>query len=186
MPSKSKLQVQLLKNGVNPDFIQAIMDIPYKKDNNPKQDFANYAYEALKRCEEVLDFDTLNKVMSEQSCCRTGKLDKISCDFGKEHTDKPLIEKIELLTHISKPITLGDGRYLVYITGEHENNCSCSQVKNCQPVDGKMPMSYCSCCAGFGIYHYKLSLGLELKKEEMVSSILNGDDRCCVILKEKT
>lgn len=100
MPSKSKLQAQLLKNGVNPAFIQEIIDIPYKKDINPKQDFANYAYEALKKCEKVLDFDTLSIVMYEQSCCRTGKLDKITRDFGKEHKEKPLKEKIESLRSV--------------------------------------------------------------------------------------
>lgn len=185
MPSKSKMKMQLLKHGVSPDFVQSIIDIPYKKDGNQKQDFANYAYKALNRCEEVIDFDTLCSVMSEQSCCRTGKLSQLSRQFGRENDGKSLEDKIKLLTHISRPIPIGKDRYKVYITGENENKCSCSEIKGCRPVDGKMPLSYCMCCAGFCIFHYKLSLGLDLKIDKMVSSFLNGDNRCCVILKAK-
>jgi hypothetical protein len=181
MPSRNKLEQSLVDHGVDDNTIDEIVNISYKRCGDKYKNNANYFYEAMKKCEELIDPDLLGRVMGEICCSTNGSISAASRKFAKDNKDMALEEKIKLLEHVSKPWFVDSEHIASYITGEHETACSCWMFAGRTPDAGRMPLSYCLCCAGFLQYHYQKSLGIELKIDRMMSSLLNGDKRCAAV-----
>jgi len=179
---KLSFEESLRKYKVDEEIIRSIIDVPYEKDENRRQEAANFEYAALKKCDELLDFDILCKVRCERSCSTTGSVLLQSKQFAKDNSSKSLEEKIALLQHIPKPVFIDQYRLEGLICGKFDV-CPCTCLRGCTPKEDVMPLSYCLCCAGFLKFHYEKSLGIKLRIEKMVSSILNskGTQPCVAI-----
>ena len=127
-------------------------------------------------------------VMQEQGCCKGGKRDKDCKAFAKEHAEKPLAEKLNLMSGIEYMMApqLNDDGTITITWGGHQNGvhtgkttCSCGSIKKLkQPFS--VSATYCGCCAGHFLHHYQNALGIKLRLKEIVSSPLNtnGDKPC--------
>jgi predicted DNA-binding protein with PD1-like motif len=54
-------------------------------------------FDILVKMNDLLTMEQKCAVMERQGCHKTGKMDKESKDFGKEHADKSLAAKLEIL-----------------------------------------------------------------------------------------
>ena len=88
----------LQKQGVAQSVIDGLAALPYEKcPENKNQDCANRIAVILRRCEEILDFDTVSKAMLERACCKTGKRLKDVRAIAKAHAVKDLKGRLTLL-----------------------------------------------------------------------------------------
>lgn len=182
----------LKKVNVDESIIDEIMNVDYPKNSdNPKQDEANFMAAAMEKCEKLLDYDTVSKVMFDRACCKTGARLKNSRAFAKEYKDKTLEEKLVLLGNVQymgKPYINKDGDIETVAVGNYDTQdmtCPCWHFSGSKPVNGPMPLSYCKCCAGHFMFHYQKALGMKLKLKNVVSSIINSDGELpCVFIYE--
>lgn len=181
----------LRKACVDEGTIEQIMAVPYAKSDDPKQDAANFYAAAMKRCGELLSFDTIAEVMYDRACCKSGGRLTRDRAFAKEHGDKPLDEKLALLGQVQwmgRPRLNVDGDLETVAVGASCVDgmvCPCWQLGGHTPQNGPMPLSYCLCCAGHFRFHYQKALGVKLKVTRVVSSILNsGGNEPCVFVYE--
>lgn len=182
----------LRKLNIDEMVIEKIMNVDYPKDkDNSKQDLANFMAAAMLKCEELLDYDTISKVMYDRACCKSGFRLKNSRIFAKEHNNKTLEEKLNLLGNVKymgKPYLNMNGDIETIAVGSYNSNnmtCPCWHFKGAEPVSGPMPLSYCKCCAGHFRFHYQKALGEKLRLKEVVSSILNSNGKSpCVFIYE--
>ena len=178
----------LRKARVDETIIEEIMNVEYPHDAaNPKQDNANFMATAMVKCEELLEFDRIAEVMFHRACCKSGYRLENAKGLAKEHGDKPLAEKVELLgqlQYMGKPRLTGDGDIETVGVGNMDR-CPCWNFAGCTPANGPMPLTYCLCCAGHFRFHYEKALGVKLKAKPVVSSILNsGCKEPCVFVYE--
>lgn len=175
----------LRKAKVNDAAIDQIMGVEYPHNANPKQDNANFMAAAMRKCEELLEFDKISEVMFHRACCKSGFRQSNAKQLAKEHGDKPLAEKLELLgqlQYMGKPRLTRDGDIETVGIG-HMDHCPCWNFAGCVPVNGPMPLSYCLCCAGHFRFHYEKALGVKLRVKQVVSSNINsGAKEPCVFL----
>ena len=87
----------LKKAGVSGERIEQIISVPYPQSENEKQDSANFYAAAIAQCDELLDFDVLAEAMFARACCKSGFRLNNARKIAKEHGDKSLEEKLELL-----------------------------------------------------------------------------------------
>jgi hypothetical protein len=181
----------LKKAGVDDAIIDEVMSVDYPRDSNEKQDNADFYAAAMKKCDELIDFELLSEAMFDRSCCKSGFRLKNARQLAKEHGDKPLEEKLKLLgelKYMGKPTLDENGDILsiaVGSQGSHHMTCPCWNLNGCTPKDGKMPLSYCLCCAGHFRFHYEKALNVKLRVKKVVSSILNSQGKePCVFLYE--
>lgn len=141
----------------------------------------------MRKCEELLGFDKTSEVMAHRSCCKSGYRLNNAKQLAKEHGDKPLAEKLELLgqlQYMGKPVLNEDGDIQTIGIG-YMDHCPCWNFGGCTPVNGPMPLTYCLCCAGHFQFHYQKALGVKLKVKKVVSSIINsGAKEPCVFVYE--
>jgi hypothetical protein len=182
MPSRGKFEQSLRSHGVSDEVVAAIINVPYRRSEDKHQDDANFYCQAMRKCEELLDFGTLSRAMGDICCHRRSRITLgKNREFAEAHGGKPLAEKIRLLEHLSQPWFTDANHIASYITGEHQTACSCWVFRGRTPEDGRMPESYCLCCAGYLRFHYQKALGVRLQVEKVTSSLLHGDSRCAVV-----
>lgn len=182
----------LRKAKVDEAVIREIMNVDYHKDElNSKQDSVNFMVAAMKKCEELLDYNTISEVMYDRACCKTGIRLKNSRLFAKEHRDKTMQEKLKLLgevKYMGKPF-LNKNLDIETIAVGSDNGinmvCPCWHFSGAKPDEGVMPLSYCKCCGGHFMFHYQKALGVKLRLKKVVSSILNSNgEKPCVFIYE--
>ncbi len=191
-PNIRRFEDVLRQAKVDEDRIRQVMGVAYARDEeDDKQDVANFYAAALRRCEELLDFDTLSEVMFCRACCKSGFRLQNARQFAKLHAGEPLERRLALLgelRYMGKPGLNGDGDIETVAVGEHGASgmrCPCWNFQGRLPVDGPMPLSYCLCCAGHFRFHYQKALGLRLRIKRVVSSMLNSEGRSpCVFVYE--
>lgn len=179
------------KAGVRGDVIKQIVNAGYKKSDNEKQDNANCCATVMAKCEELLDFDTIAEVMFLRACCKSGfRLDNARM-IAREHADKSLEEKLALLgeqKYMGHPHLVENGDiYTGHCAGSEtpeQLKCSCWRFNGCVPNEGKMPLSYCLCCAGHFRFHYQKALGVKLRVKKIVSSVFGEPSQYCSFLFE--
>lgn len=103
----------LRKLKIDETTIEKIINIDYPKDKeNPKQDETNFMAAAMKKCEEMLDYDTISEIMFDRACCKSGFRLKNAKLLAKEHGNKTMEEKLILLgnlKHMGKPFLNSSG-----------------------------------------------------------------------------
>jgi len=181
---KLSFEESLRKYEVDEEIINKIMSVPYDKDENRRQNQANFMCAVLKKSEELLDNDVLIKVRSESPCAITGKTLENSKKFAKDNADKSLAEKIELLHMVSLATPqFTDEKYFEVVICNRMDVCPCPCLRGCKPKDDVMPLSYCYCCAGNIRFHYQKVLGAKIRIVKMVSTITssNGTKPCIAV-----
>ena len=141
----------------------------------------------VNQMDRLLTNEQCLSVMQEQGCCKTGAGPKAHLAFGKEHFDKPLLEKVRLLNEEKDmlhkaPCRLNDnGTLTVYWGAENmkRRSCPCGFTKKL-PDSFEVPITFCGCCGGHIRNNYQKSLGVKLRLIEIVSSSSssNGKKRC--------
>jgi hypothetical protein len=189
--NKAEFEKNLKKVGVNDETITKIVNVSYQENNNEKQDNANYCAAVVANCDRLLDFDIFAEVMFHRACCKTGFRLQNSKKIAKDYSDKSLEEKLKLLgqqKYMGHPHLTEDG----YIYTEHcagsgtpDNlKCSCWRFDGCIPNNGKMPLTYCLCCAGHFRFHYQKALGINLRVKKIVTSVFDESPQYCSFLFE--
>ena len=145
----------------------------------------------IDKMDELLTREQCMAVMEKQGCCKSGQRHRDCRAFARENADRPLAEKLELLSRVPymmRPYLNDDGdivvRYGGYQNGVHtgKNTCSCGSIKKLTQPFSVSP-TYCGCCAGHFMYHYQNALGVKLRLKEILSSPLNtnGDGPCSFV-----
>lgn len=177
------------KAGIDDKLIGQILSVQYQTSNKKEQDNANYCAAVIDKCNELLDFDVLAEAMFHRACCKSGFRLSNAKEIAKEHADKTLEEKLELLgqkKYMGKPHLTEDGKiYTEMCAGSgtpDKLTCSCWRFKGCVSSGGKMPVNYCLCCAGHFRFHYQTALGLKLRVHKIVSSVFGEPPQYCSFL----
>jgi hypothetical protein len=182
MPFLDKIEKTMIKEGISSEIIKK-MGIDHPINNDTQNVLA-----VIERMDKILTNEQKLAIMEKQGCCKGGQRDRDCKAFGKENKDKPLAEKLKLLSGIQymmSPRLNNDGTITVFYGG-HQNGvhtgkttCSCGQIKKLkQPFS--VSSTFCGCCAGHFLYHYQNALGIKLRLKEIVSSPLNtnGEKQC--------
>lgn len=183
MPNIKRIQHAIAKQGASDEVMARFNEISYQKGNHPEP-FVSL----INLMDEFLTKEQCLALMEKEGCCKGGKRDADCKAFAKEHADKPLAEKLALMSSIEymmSPVLNDDGTITI-TWGGHQNGvhtgkttCSCGTIKKLkQPFS--VPSTYCGCCAGHFLYHYQNALGVKLRLKEIVSSPLNtnGEKPC--------
>ena len=191
----NKNQVEFEKNlkkaGVNDKIINKIVNASYKESDDEKQDNANYFAAVMEKCNKLLDFDIIAEVMFHRACCKGGFRLENSRKIAREHSENTLEQKLELLgqqKYMGHPHLTENGEiYTEHCAGSgtpDDLKCSCWRFKGTLPAKGKMPLSYCLCCAGHFRFHYEKALGVKLRVKKIVSSVFDEPPQYCSFLYE--
>jgi len=177
--------------GVSEDIIAQIVNVPYQQREDEKQDSANYCAAVMTRCDELLDFDTTAEAMLERACCKDGFRLKNSQNVAKWHGNQSLEKKLKALGKkkwMGHPHLTEDGDvFTEHCAGSgppEALQCSCWCFEGALPEQGKVPQSYCLCCAGHFRFHYQVALGVKLRVKEIVSSVFGEEPQYCSFLFE--
>jgi hypothetical protein len=177
--------------GVNEDIIAQIVNVLYQPNEDEKQDSANYCAAVMAKCDELLGFDITAEAMFHRACCKDGFRLKNSQKVARRRSGKPLEKKLALLAkqkYMGHPHLTEDGDiYTGHCAGSGPQGslqCSCWCFDGCLPEQGKMPLSYCLCCAGHFRFHYQTALGVQLRVKEIVSSVFGEEPQYCSFLFE--
>lgn len=184
MPTLKKIRDTMRKQKIS----GAIMEqMDFEADcNNPHTIIA-----LIDQMDALLTREQCLSIMEKQGCCKGGQREKDCKAFAEAHGDKPLAEKLALLSGIPDmmdPRLNDDGTVTVsfggYQNGVHigKNTCSCGSIKKLKQPFSVSP-TYCGCCAGHFLYHYQNALGVKLKLKEIRSSPLNtnGEEPCSFV-----
>ena len=183
MPHINKMKKTMMKLKV-PQEIMAQMELDVQTDGGDP----SLIIPVINKMDELLTKEQVFAIMEQQGCCKSGKRDKDCKAFAKEHADKPLEEKLALLSgvqYMMSPRLNSDGTITVsygsYQNGVHtgKTTCSCGAIKKLKQPFSVSP-TFCGCCAGHFLYHYQNALGVKLKLKEINSSPLNtnGEKPC--------
>lgn len=177
--------------GVSEDVAAQIVDVPYQASEDERQDNANYCAAVMAKCDELLDFDTTAEMMFHRACCKDGGRLKNSQNVAKWHGNQPLEKKLKALgkkKYMGHPRLTEDGDIFTgHCAGSGPSatkRCSCWNFDGALPEQGKMPLSYCLCCAGHFRFHYQIALGVKLWVKEVVSSVFGEQPDYCSFLFE--
>ena len=187
----SEFEEYLKKIGVCTNTIEQIINVTYEKSNNEKQENANCCAAMVTKCAELLDPDVFAEAMFERACCKDDFRLENSEKIAKEHSEKTLEQKIELLgqqQYMGHPHLTETGEiYTEHCAGSgtpDDLKCSCWRFDGCIPTEGKMPLNYCLCCAGHFRFHYQIALGVKLHLKSITSSIFSDHPQYCSFLFE--
>jgi len=188
--NKADFEKHLKKAGVDDAIISEIVDVPYQESTDEKQDNVNYCAAVMEKCDELLDFDIIGEMMFHRACCKGGFRLNNARMIAREHGDKSLEEKLELLgqqKYMGHPRLNENGDiftgYCAGGSGDGATHCSCWRFGGKFSEGGVMPTSYCLCCGGHFRFHYQKALGLKLRVKEVVTSVFDDPpDYCSFVL----
>jgi len=189
--NQKDFEKNLKKAGVTDEIISEIINVPYEKSDNEKQDNVNYCSAVINKCNEKLEFDILAEAMFHRACCKSGFRLENSKKVFKEYSEKTLEEKLIALGQqkwMGHPHLTEDGEiYTERCAGSGtptDLKCSCWRFDGCIPAKGKMHENYCLCCAGHFRFHYQKALGVKLRVKKIVSSVFGETPQYCSFLFE--
>ena len=180
MPNALKIRKTMQKQGI-PDKTINKFNFPDPRGNMPEPQIA-----FINQMDKLLTKEQCLCVMQEQGCCKTGKSDAANRAFGREHTNKTLKEKIELLAKADIPYKVNcklnkDNTLSVYWGAGQPGNyrCVCSAIRKLTNPRN-ISRTYCGCCGGHSRHHMQNALGVGLHLKEIVSSPISSDgkERC--------
>lgn len=184
MPTLKKIRDTMLKQKIDP-AVMAQMD--FDADCNDPINIKAL----IDKMDSLLTREQCLAVMEKQGCCKSGSRDKDCKEFAKKNADKPLAEKVRLLSTVQYMMVpvLGDDNTITVTYGGYQNGvhtgkttCSCGSIKKLtNPYT--VSQTYCGCCAGHFLYHYQNALGVKLKLKEIKSSPLSshGEQPCSFV-----
>jgi len=140
----------------------------------------SHTFEKLVEINDLLTTEQKYAIMEQQGCHKSGKMDKESKDFGAEHSDKSLAEKLELLSaNADAPCMNHDGtisyavRCFVHDSEKILDSCHCLRgnykeefLAFAKEHPDKIPsfmQFFCGCCAGHQKHHLQNRLGVKLR-----------------------
>lgn len=174
MPTLKKIRDTMKRQKIHSEIME---QMDFNADCNDPQNIIAL----IDKMDELLKTEQRLSIMEKQGCCKGGQRE-IDCKaFAKEHADKPLSQKLSLLSgvpYMMSPCLNEDGTLTVafggYQNGLHtgRNTCSCGLIKKLKQPFSVSP-TYCGCCAGHFLHHYQTALGVKLKLKEIDSTPLN-------------
>ena len=189
--NKDEFEKHLKAVGVGDDLIGLIVNAPYQQSEDDKQDNANYCAAVMARCDELLEFNQRADMMLSRACCKGGFRLNNAKMIARDHGDKTLEEKLELLgqqKYMGHPRLTERGEIYTGTcagSGPPENlRCSCWRFGGKFPSEGLMPLSYCLCCGGHFVFHYQKALGLKLRVKQVVTSVFADPPQYCSFILE--
>lgn len=186
MPVLKKIKETMTCLDIAPEIIEQMDFDTGSSGNDPLP-----IIKVIDKMDKLLTKEQRYAVMERQGCCKSGRRDRDCKAFAKEHAGKPISEKIKLLAgveYMMAPRLNDDGTITVtfggYQNGVHKGatTCSCGTIKKLkQPFS--VSATYCGCCAGHFLHHYRNALGVKLRLKDIVSSPLNtnGDKPCSFV-----
>jgi hypothetical protein len=185
MPYPEKLKKSLHKHNVDESIINQIFEGHEDLDDKAsKRKKISFFTQAMKKMDELMDYDTKYEIIDWCACCKGGKRDKDVKKLGKELKGKNLEEKLKALWEVpnmGKPILDEDGNIKtgIYYKGEEGFKCACPCLHD-EKIEESISSTYCLCCAGHFRYHYQNALGVKLKTIGVVSSPITslGKEPC--------
>jgi hypothetical protein len=190
-----EFEKNLKKVCVNNETINKIVHVSYKESDNKNQDNANYCAAVMEKCNKLLDFDIIAETMFHRACYKGGFRLENSKKIAKEHSEKILEQKLELLgqqKYMGHPHLTENGEiYTEHCAGSGTSDnlkCSCWRFKGTLPAKGKMPLNYCLCCAGHFRFHYEKALDVKLRVKKLsIQYLMNHRNivRFCMKLLKK-
>jgi hypothetical protein len=115
MPHINKMKKTMMKLKVPPE-IMAQMELDVQTDGGDP----SLIIPVINKMDELLTKEQVFAIMEQQGCCKSGKRDKDCKAFAKEHADKPLEEKLALLSgvqYMMAPHLNEDGTLTVTMCG---------------------------------------------------------------------
>jgi hypothetical protein len=126
---------------------------------------------------ELLSEEQIYEIMEQQGCHKTGKMDKASKEFGKEHSGKSLVEKFKIMASDKDAPFLIDNKTIGFPVRCYvdENNgilhsCHCISrnyekeyelfIENYPNEVISFSKTFCGCCAG----HQNITCRIKLIK----------------------
>lgn len=170
----------LQEHNIDPILVAQIMR-GYEgiSDRSTKVKKVEFFMQAMKRMDELLDYETRYRVRDTCACCTGGWREKAVSKLATETADKNLDEKIQALqqlTHMGSPVLNPDNTITAGIGGEEGCSCACSIFSGAGSPQLQQPVSstYCLCCGGHFRYHYQIALGVKLRTKEVLSTALES------------
>ena len=145
-------------------------------DVSKKERRAAFFVDAMKRMDQLLDFETRRDIRDVCACSKGGWRLKAVQEVANKCEGLGLGERLAALqqvTHMGKPVLNDDGTITASIGDQGGFPCPCpvfSGIEVGEPVSS----TYCLCCAGHFRHHYQIALGRELVCREVQSSALES------------
>jgi hypothetical protein len=179
MPYPEKFRKSLQEHKVEGEIVNHILN-GYDDviDKSPKKKKIAFFTQAMKKMDEVFDFDTRYRIVDWCACCKGGKRAKDIKEMSKKLSGKSLEEKLEALCRVpnmSRPSLNKDGTITTRIDyiGKRGYKCACPCFHN-EEIKEPISATYCLCCAGHFRHHYQNALGVELKTKKVLSSAIES------------
>ena len=152
-----------------------------------------HSFEMLVKMNDLLTTEQKYAVMEQQGCCKTGRADKESKEFAKEHADKSLAEKLEILSAEGDVHYLNDDGTLSLAVRCYVGDID-SVVRSCHCLSGDYSAEFksfveeqpdkvllfsqffCGCCAGHQKHHLQNKLDVKLKLKSINASPIETDE----------
>ena len=97
MPNALKIKKTMIEQGISNKIIEKF-EFPDPRGNRPEP-----IIEFINNMDKLLSEKQCLSIMEQQGCCKTGKNDKANREFGMEHKNKTIEEKIVLLNNSNIP-----------------------------------------------------------------------------------
>jgi hypothetical protein len=113
-----------------------------------------HSFETLVKINDLLTTEQKYAVMEQHGCHKSGKMDKESKEFGKKHSNKSIVEKLEILSAgNSTPCTNDDGTKCYAMITDDDAPCmnddgSISYAVMCFIHDSEIILDSCHCLRG--------------------------------------
>ena len=186
MPNVKDMKKTIKASDIPQDII-AQFDFPKPQGNQPEE-----VMTLIGQMDKLLTPEQCYTVMEQQGCNKAGSgADREHREFGEMHKDKSLEERLALLAesdlgHKGNYRLNDDGTLTIYFSIKADDDscrCVCHCIRRLEKGRGRkvvVPLTFCGCCAGHLRYTHKLSLGVDLRLKEIVSSPINsgGKDHC--------
>jgi hypothetical protein len=176
MPSINKIRKTMRDMKIHEDIISALDKAQSSSDSNEN------CVLFINKMDELLTPEQRNRILERQGCLHTGWFDKAYRAFYQAHSEKTLIEKLELLS--SKRDNCGescrlneDGTISVFLCppGLSDRRCECATIKLLEGKPVHVSPTYCGCCAGHIRYHFQHALGKKMKLLRIASTPFDPD-----------
>jgi len=178
----AKIKNKMIEIGVPEEIITKI-NFPEGTNGRPNPE---KTVALINQMDELLTEEQRLLIMQEQGCFKSGEAEKAHRGFGREHKNKSIKEKIELLNKAeiphNPPCRLNDdGTLSIFWSYGSEGNLKCvCGIVNSLKQPQIIPLTFCGCCGAHARSNFQKSLGVELKMKEIVSSAANskGEKQC--------
>ena len=166
------------------DKILSGMD--YVKESSSPEVKAQWAYEVVKRMDEVLDSETCIEVRENCTCLKSNENSIYAKTFRKlrkQCTDEDsYIDEVVKYLNDTRPLRRcgevsrkGDRIFSVIARGR----CACPTIR--EGLKQPISVTWCHCCKGSLLSVYKYVFPDKTCKMEIISSVASGGDTCTMV-----